>query len=291
MGTPRQTNSLPAEPGYGLPDIVEKQVRFPRPASLPRRLPVTVLALASGIAGLSYTTPVHALGGGVTLSQSGGITTVTITGALTTGKSGNLTGATNGPFDLVFTVAEQSPTAYGDAGGGIYAYEYSGSSIYTSLSGSSNILTGTYAPLNTGLSALRVFSDGKIEFSIASSINSPPSNCYTGKLITGATGSDCEQYLNVLDLTILTGNSGIVPVPPTAPTFPTTATLLSSFLGTYSAAGSLSSGGSEAKLNFRADAVPSPLPIFGASMAFGFSRRLRRRITLSHQSADSLNVQ
>jgi hypothetical protein len=39
--------------------------------------------------------------------------------------------------------------------------------------------------------------------------------------------------------------------------------------------------------------VPGPLPLFGAAAAFGYSRRLRRRVSLSRvvpNPADSLSV-
>lgn len=115
----------------------------------------------------------------------------------------------------------------------------------------------------------------------------PPSGCYTGKLIISAAGVNCNPYLNILELTVQTSKTGIVP--PTNPgTLPSIGSLLSNYTGIYNGTGSLSSGGAEQRLLFKSEQhppVPSPLPVFGASMAFGFSRRLRQRITQSKVSS------
>ena len=251
-------------------------------------------AVAAGIATLAPTGPAHALG--VTLSQAGGVTTVNLTGAWTTFKSGNLTAVTSGPFDLTFTIADRTSPLWVESpsGSGIYVYQYlgtPGAPLYTSLDNppSNNLLSGSYLPAATAASRLTVNSNGKIDFLIASTINAPPTNCYTNKLIVGATGVDCAPYLNNLTLSIDTGNTTLVPTS-TPGTTPSVATLLANVTtGTYNATGSLSSGGSEGLVRFTT-AVPSPLPLAGASVAFGFSRRLRRRIAQNRPAAGTQHL-
>lgn len=270
-------------------------MKTPLTAFLFRGLPGSSLALAAGIAGLAHANPALALGGGVTISQSGGVTTVAVAGAVTTSKpgTGSLSGVTDGPYDLVFTLAN-APVAtswastpsgpefrFFNAADPVY-----NNSLYTDLTGTPNILTGTYLPQGDS-SSLVVTSTGEIKLSIISTVDEPPDGCYTGKLITSATGANCNQYLNILELTVQTSKTGIVP--PTNPgTLPSIGSLLSNYTGIYNGTGSLSSGGAEQRLLFKSEQhppVPSPLPVFGASMAFGFSRRLRQRITQSKVSS------
>lgn len=231
------------------------------------------LAVAAAIAGAVQASPAHALGGGVTLSQSVGVTTVQVNQAFTISKAGNLSSVTYGPFDLTFTLTSNSvPVPSWGTVGGISAYEYSGpNNIYTTLT-STNILSGTFEPASTNNpSTLTVYSDGRINFVISSSTNTPPNDCFTEKLITGATGPNCQPYLKTLDLTVYTGKPGVPTTDPGSVNYPTISNLLVDYIGTgYYSTGIISSG-QEASLKFTSK-VPSPLPILGASMAFGFSR-------------------
>lgn len=135
-----------------------------------RGLPGTLFALAAWIAGLAHANPAQALGGGVTISQSGGVTTVSVEGAITTSKPAteSLSGVTNGPYDLVFTLSG-SPIAtnWANPGTGPEFRFFSSTnpaynaSLYTNLQGTPNILTGTYLPLGDS-SSLVVTSSGEI---------------------------------------------------------------------------------------------------------------------------------
>jgi len=248
------------------------------------------MALAAGALGFANAHPAHALGLSISQPILNGPTTVTVTGAQITSKSGNLTGLTTNPFDISFTLTDSLTPSAWSAGSGDPFYQYSGNSLYTALSGSSNFLSSTdpFIPANTTLSDLFVYRSGIIEFTIAADagLDSAP-NCYTGRIIVGATsGSSCGTYLNVLNLTVNTAIANQVPDTNTGT--PPVGTLLSSFTGNYPVTGSLSSGGAEGSGTF--EAVPSPLPILGASTAFCFGRRLRRRIAQSKPSARQLNL-
>ena len=157
-------------------------MKTPLTASLFRGLPGSSLALAAGIAGLAHANPALALGGGVTISQSGGVTTVAVAGAVTTSKpgTGSLSGVTDGPYDLVFTLADTpvatswaSPSSVPEFrffNAGVPDYN---NSLYTNLTGTPNILTGNYL-LQGDSSSLVVTSTGEIRFSIISTVNDPP---------------------------------------------------------------------------------------------------------------------
>jgi hypothetical protein len=240
------------------------------------------IALVSGLAGIVQAIPAHALGGSLTISQNGGVTTVDITGAIITSKSGNLLNVSS-PLSIQFVLAGGT-TADTWANLGIPEYAFGsiaggdGKAIYTDLAG--DILSNNFKPANADLSSLEVFSNGLLKFEIASSVSLPPNDCYTGKEYISATGSAaCGKFLNSFSLTVPTGKTGFVPNSDPGAPYPSVASLLANFTGTYTGAtGAMSSGGGEGQVTYTLQEVPAPLPLFGAGTAFAFSRRLRKRI-------------
>lgn len=256
FGSPDKRSARSAELGYVATKIVEASVNPPRTAFVASSLPRVGLALATGIAALAQASPAHALGGGLTISQPdppvmNSPTNIKVSAAQTLTRDGKLASITNGPFDLDFAlIGSLQADGWSDVGG-IPFFEFSGSSLYTALSGSPNILTGGYIQANTAPSILRVYRNGLIDFEIVSAVNNPPSNCYTGKLITDAAGDagTCQPFLKVLSVETQTGITGQVPT--SAPgTLPTVGSLLKNFQGTSNAIGSLSGSGAEDKATF-----------------------------------------
>jgi hypothetical protein len=86
---------------------------------------------------------------------------VTVKNALTITKPGTLGGVTNGPFDLTFELDNSVVADSYSSIGGLYAFEFLGTSLYPTLTGTSNFITGTYLPARTDLATLFVYSNGK----------------------------------------------------------------------------------------------------------------------------------
>ena len=117
--------------------------------------------MAAGFAALAHASPAHALGAGVEVSQTGSRTIVTVKNALTITKPGTLGGVTNGPFELTFELDNSVVADSYSSIGGLYAFEFLGTSLYPTLTGTSNFITGTYLPARTDLATLFVYSNGK----------------------------------------------------------------------------------------------------------------------------------
>jgi hypothetical protein len=246
-----------------------------------KRHSIALLVTAVTCLTTGFNQPAKALGGGVVVSQftsnDSGCSTVDISAPnsctnVTVG--GNIVASPvsygyvpGQAVNFNFTLNNSNAgviSAWGNIGGiPYYRFDNVG---YTALAG--NTFTGTFIPGNIAQDGtLKIYQSGLVVFDIASIIDPE----YTGFTLN-ATANPLVRY-NVA----FSKGSNFANVPNSSPgSIPSIASLLAGAAGSYTQSTGEILSNVENKATYAS--TPGPLPILGVGVAFGQSRRLRKRI-------------